>query len=142
MKSRLPRKSLPRLRRKLPKTDAPPVAAHLVDASVASATKDSERCCNSARSKVRCNYLGFDPGAPDSNASARFFSAGARYGLQSSIQGVSNHILKELEPEAHFVTYAPPAFIPFHHQVYLELSMTTALAEPPELALQARCIGL
>lgn len=52
--------------------------------------------------------------------------------LQSSIQGASNHMLKELEPEAHFVTYAPPAFVPFHHQVYLELSMTTALAEPQD----------
>ncbi len=52
--------------------------------------------------------------------------------LQSSIQGASNHMLKELEPEAHFVNYAPPAFIPFHHQVYLELSMTTQLAESPE----------
>ena len=52
--------------------------------------------------------------------------------LQSSIQGVSNHMLKELEPDAHFVTYAPPAFIPFHHQVYLELSMTTSLNEPPD----------
>jgi hypothetical protein len=52
--------------------------------------------------------------------------------LQSSIQGVSNHMLKELEPDAHFVTYAPPAFIPFHHQVYLELSLTTALIEPPD----------
>jgi hypothetical protein len=52
--------------------------------------------------------------------------------LQSSIQGASNHMLKELEPDAHFVTYAPPAFIPFHHQVYLELSMTTASSEPPD----------
>jgi hypothetical protein len=52
--------------------------------------------------------------------------------LQTAMQGVSNHILKELEPEAHFVTYAPPAFVPFHHQIYLELSMTTALAEPSE----------
>ena len=52
--------------------------------------------------------------------------------LQSSIQGASNHMLKELEPDAHFVIYAPPAFIPFHHQVYLELSMTTALNEPPD----------
>jgi hypothetical protein len=41
-------------------------------------------------------------------------------------------MLKELEPEAHFVMYAPPAFIPFHRQVYFELSMTTVLAEPPE----------
>jgi hypothetical protein len=52
--------------------------------------------------------------------------------LQLSIQGTSNHMLKDLDPEAHFVTYAPPAFIAFHHQVYLELSMTTALAERPE----------
>jgi hypothetical protein len=52
--------------------------------------------------------------------------------LQSSIQGASNHMLKELEPDAHFVSYAPPAFIPFHHKVYLELSMTTALSEPPD----------
>lgn len=52
--------------------------------------------------------------------------------LQSSIQGASNHMLKELGPDAHFVTYAPPAFIPFHQQVYLELSMTTALTEPQE----------
>ncbi len=50
--------------------------------------------------------------------------------LQTSIQGISNHMLKELEPAAHFVAYAPPAFIPFRHQAYLELSVTTALAEP------------
>jgi hypothetical protein len=54
--------------------------------------------------------------------------------LQLSIQGASNHMLKDLEPDAHFVTYAPPAFIPFHRQVYLELSMTTALAEPPDIS--------
>jgi len=63
---------------------------------------------------------------------ARDSSPQALAELQSSIQGSSNHMLKELEPEAHFVTYAPPAFIPFHHQVYLELSMTTVLAEPTE----------
>jgi hypothetical protein len=52
--------------------------------------------------------------------------------LQESIQDVSNHMLKDLEPEAHFVIYAPPAFIPFHQHVYLELSLTTPLAQPPE----------
>lgn len=50
--------------------------------------------------------------------------------LQTSIQGVSNHMQKELEPAAHFVAYAPPAFIAFHRQAYLELSMTTVLSEP------------
>ena len=63
---------------------------------------------------------------------ARDSSPQALAELQSSIQSSSNHMLKELEPDAHFVTYAPPAFIPFHHQVYLELSMTTVLAEPTE----------
>lgn len=63
---------------------------------------------------------------------ARDSSSQALAALQISIQGASNHMLKELEPDAHFVTYAPPAFIPFHQQVYLELSMTTALTERPE----------
>jgi hypothetical protein len=49
--------------------------------------------------------------------------------LQASIQGVSDRMLKELQPQAHFVTYAPPIFIAFRHQVYLELSMTTTLSE-------------
>src|SRR5579863_4391914 len=71
------------------------------------------------------------PPAPPSIA-VRDSSPQAIAALQSSIQGVSNHMLKELEPDAHFVTYAPPAFIPFHHQVYLELSMTTALSQPPD----------
>jgi hypothetical protein len=72
------------------------------------------------------------PPAPPPPSPVRDSSPQALAELQSSIQGSSNHMLKELEPEAHFVTYAPPAFIPFHHQVYLELSMTTVLAEPPE----------
>jgi hypothetical protein len=63
---------------------------------------------------------------------ARDSSPQALADLQSSIQDVSNHILKDLEPNAHFVAYAPPAVIPFHQHVYLELSLTTILAEPPE----------
>lgn len=39
-------------------------------------------------------------------------------------------MVKELEPEAHFITYAPPAFIAFRHQAYLELSVGTVLSEP------------
>ncbi len=72
------------------------------------------------------------PPMPATPPVARDSSAQALAVLQSSIQGASNHMLKDLEPEAHFVDYAPPAFIPFRHQVYLELSMTTGLAEPLE----------
>ena len=70
--------------------------------------------------------------AASSPPAAHDSSSQALAALQSSIQGVSNHMLKDLEPEAHFVDYAPPAFIPFHHSAYLELSLTTVLAEPAE----------
>ncbi len=49
--------------------------------------------------------------------------------LQISAQGATNHLIKDLDTTAHFVTYAPPAIIPFRHHAYLELSLTTTLSE-------------
>jgi hypothetical protein len=49
--------------------------------------------------------------------------------LQSSYQGVLDRMVQELNTQAHFVRYAPPAFIPFHNGLYLQLSLTTALPE-------------
>lgn len=37
--------------------------------------------------------------------------------------------MKELEPQAHFVSYAPPKFIAFRQGIYLELSINTSLPE-------------
>ncbi|MGA7318139.1 MAG: hypothetical protein WBX22_29710 [Silvibacterium sp.] len=68
---------------------------------------------------------------PPAPAPARDTSPEALAALSSSIEGVSNQLLKELEPQAHFIAYAPPAMIAFRHQVYLELSVSTALSEPP-----------
>ena len=110
---------------------APPVAAHLVNTSVAVPPKPANDSPIEPDPKTVATTSDPAP-APPISPPARDSSPQALAGLQSSIQGASNHMLKELEPEAHFVTYAPPAFIPFHHQVYLELSMTTALAEPPD----------
>lgn len=50
--------------------------------------------------------------------------------LQTSIQPISNRIVKELEPQAHFVAFAPPSVIAFRQQVYLEVSVSTMLSEP------------
>lgn len=36
-------------------------------------------------------------------------------------------LVRELEPQAHFVSYAPPSFIAFHNAAYLQLSMVTPL---------------
>lgn len=47
--------------------------------------------------------------------------------LQASHQGDIDKIVRELNSTAHFVAYAPPAFIPFKQGAFLQLSMTTDL---------------
>ena len=49
--------------------------------------------------------------------------------LQSSYQAALDRMVQELNTQAHFVRYAPPAFIPFHNGLYLQLSLTTVLPE-------------
>ena len=51
--------------------------------------------------------------------------------LQASRKDSLTGMVKELEPQAHFVSYAAPSFVAFRSAVYLELSVNTALAEPP-----------
>jgi hypothetical protein len=38
-------------------------------------------------------------------------------------------VVQEMNAQAHFVRYVPPAFIPFHKGLYLQVSLTTALPE-------------
>jgi hypothetical protein len=47
--------------------------------------------------------------------------------LQSSNQDLISKALKDLDSQAHFVSYAPPAFISFRQGIYLELSINTPL---------------
>jgi hypothetical protein len=60
---------------------------------------------------------------------ARDTSAEALAALQSAIQEASNRMFNELKPLAQFVAYAPPTLIAFRHQVYLEVSINTALPD-------------
>ena len=71
------------------------------------------------------------PAKPQSLAAAplRDTSPGALKSIQSSYQGVLDRMVQELNMQAHFVRYAPPAFIPFHKGLYLQLSLTTPLPE-------------
>lgn len=41
-----------------------------------------------------------------------------------------SEMLNQLDPQAHFVSYAPPDFIGFHEAAFLQLSMTTLLDAP------------
>jgi hypothetical protein len=49
--------------------------------------------------------------------------------LQSSHQTDLDRLVGELDKQAHFISYAPPAFIVFRKGAYLELSMKTTLKE-------------
>ena len=49
--------------------------------------------------------------------------------LQKSYQPRLDRMVQEMEGQAHFVRYAPPAFIPFHNGLYLQVSVTTALPQ-------------
>jgi hypothetical protein len=51
--------------------------------------------------------------------------------LQKTYQPALDRMVQELESQAHFVSYAPPAFIPFHNGVYLQVSVSTTLAQAP-----------
>jgi hypothetical protein len=71
------------------------------------------------------------PAKPQSPAAApvRPMSPEALKNIQNSWQGVLDRMVQELNTQAHFVRYAPPAFIPFHKGLYLQVSLTTALPE-------------
>ena len=48
---------------------------------------------------------------------------------QSANQETLDRLVRELDKEAHFVSYAPPTFIAFRKGSYLQLSITTTLRE-------------
>jgi hypothetical protein len=49
--------------------------------------------------------------------------------LRDANQTLINDMVKELDPQAHFVSYAPPNFVAFRQGIYLEFSMNTNLPE-------------
>ena len=48
-------------------------------------------------------------------------------GLQTSYQETLDKMVRELDPTAHFVSYAPPVFVNFHKGIYLQLSIATTI---------------
>jgi hypothetical protein len=66
-----------------------------------------------------------DPPKPERDISPQALGA-----LQSSLKPILDGMVKELDPQAHFVSYASPSFIAFRKGAYLELSINTTLAEP------------
>ena len=60
---------------------------------------------------------------------------------QASYQGLLDRIVRELDTQAHFIAYAPPALVAFRNASYLQLSVTTTLA-PSDSGSQYRIAAL
>lgn len=50
--------------------------------------------------------------------------------LQTTYESTVRRLSTDLEKEAHFLEYAPPAFVAFHNGAYLQLNMSTELESP------------
>ncbi len=60
-------------------------------------------------------------------APVRDLSAAALQQQQTTLQPLLDRLTHELDAQAHFVSYAPPALIAFHRGSWLQLSITTTL---------------
>lgn len=65
---------------------------------------------------------------------ARIISPETLAGLQRQNQDAIDSLVKNLDSEAHFFTYAPPSFIGFRQGSYLQLSIVTALEAGPSIS--------
>ena len=65
-----------------------------------------------------------DPPAPARDTSPQALGA-----LQAEVKPILDSMIKELDPQAHFASYASPTFVGFRSGVYLELSINTTVAE-------------
>lgn len=88
------------------------------------------------------------PSAPSPVAAAvksplpsRDLSAEALQQAQASLQTLLDRMVRELDAQAHFISYAPPTLIAFRNASYLQLSVTTALA-PSDSGSQYRIAAL
>lgn len=66
---------------------------------------------------------------PVAPAPVRDASPQALAALQLSTQTLLANLVRELGPQAHFVSYASQSFVPFRQGIYLELSLNTTLPE-------------
>ncbi len=111
-----------------PPPDAPSTAPH--DSVPNADASNGDRDPDKIPSPVRVPSL--KPAKPAEPAKPpRDTSPGALASLQSTVKPILDSMVKELDPQAHFASYAAPTFIVFRNGIYLELSVNTSLNEPP-----------
>jgi hypothetical protein len=66
----------------------------------------------------------------ENGRSAREVSPGKLVRLEVRYEDTTRKLVNDLNAQAHFVNYAPPAFIAFRDGAYLQLNLTTDLDQP------------
>ncbi len=117
-------------------TDAPVSAAETAPPSEVSSPADSGPQASAeivspqpAGSPVTAALPVAPPKPKETAPPPRDTSAQALAALQTAQQELIAKLVKELDSQAHFVNYAPPAFIAFRQSVYLQLSLNTNLPQ-------------
>ena len=110
-----------------------------------SSTNGTELACrnsNGAQRRPGHQTSGAEHRGPSSSKTGRVAAAPMRDAspqalatLQASNQEALARLVKDLEPQAHFVAYAAQSFVAFRQGIYLELSFNTTL---PESAVGSR----
>jgi len=111
----------PQLAQEAPPED-PSTVAHTATSASAEVVHNGEQDTDKLPSPVHVQTLK-PPKLP------RDTSPQALSSLQSALKPILDSMVKELDPQAHFVSYASPSFVAFRNGVYLELSINTTLAE-------------
>ena len=104
----------------------PPVAGHADDHTgdpSANAPSDTAQTGTEISSTPASPLKPKEPPPPP----PRDISTQALAGVQLSNQPIVDQIVKDLDSQAHFVSYAPPKFVAFRQGIYLELSVNSTL---------------
>ena len=112
---------------KAPVPEAPAAAesANQVGANIIGGTDGHGSAANSVPSFPKPTKPANDVPHPQ----PRDASPEALASLQAANKQMLETMLKELDPQAHFVSYAAPSFVAFRQNIFLELSLNTTLNE-------------
>jgi hypothetical protein len=109
----------------------PPKSSTPASVEVAKNDSPSDDSAAQAREQANVAALGLPRATvlkpPDPPPPPRDLSPQALASLQSANAATLSALVKELDPQAHFVSYAAPSFVAFRKGAYLELSLNTSL---------------
>lgn len=120
----------PQLAQEAAPDDPATVASTNAKAEGAAGDHDADKNPNPVRMPSLKAPKPADPPAPARDTSPQALGA-----LQAEVKPILDSMVKELDPQAHFASYASPSFVGFRSRTYLELSINTTL---PEAAAASR----